>query len=477
MPFLYTKSKTWNMREKIEYKNKTRISCVQSIVDLEKIVNRSLKMILEKEDEQLVYGDEQTNIEAEVEQLLKESENYLNDLVLDIYMSFLWNDENNDVSYSGEIEEEWEKGSIHKSVNKDEVIRNYPFAEMCGFPAKPIQGGCREYHELMMKQKNIGIFDFSGKTKNMQRYGFPKTKELYQELQQAPIENMILLEQTQGVKYTNILFEYLHKIVNKENLEMYEQIIKGVLGIEPIFIRNEILRMIFGYVTENSNNENENVNVIKEVNEIIGGLVYFVNKRYRRMFKITWLACQKNKERLIEKFKNYLEQNWESDMWQHKSTVMIDSNEQERLLVELVHMDIMDNAYEIIIKSESMQDWVNIKTVEDCFNDASSILDADVAVIQCEDGETARFLARKAVNPLGEAIRKRAQEEKYSNSEMLIKDFYQKEAELFNKVKEAEESKLRSKELKSSVKTWTPMYVYAQIHQWTIEGLSMKWKK
>lgn len=347
---------------------------------------------------------------------------------------------------------------------------------MCEFPAKPIHGGCREYHELMMQQNNIGIFDFHGAIKSMQRYGFPKTKELYRELKQTPIENMILLERTQGVKYTNILFEYLHKAANKENLKMYENIIKAGSGIEPIFIRNEILRMILGYVTENLNNENESVNVIDEVNEIIGGLVYFVNQKYRKIFEISWLACQKNKKRLVVKFKDYLEQNWESDMGQHKSIVMIDSDDQERRLVEFVHMDIMDSAYEIIIKSEDMHDWVNIKTVEDCFNEATGRLDADIVVVQYEDGEVARFLARKAVNPLGEAIRQRAQAERYSSSETLIEDFYQKEAEIFNRVKDAEESKLRSMELKTSVKIWKPMYVYAQIHQWTIAGLSVKWK-
>lgn len=139
--------------------------------------------------------------------IIYEYKNYESDIVADTYMAWLWNNDEYDIKYVREIEDAWEaKCSNEKNINVDAVRGNYPYASICGFPENAIHGGCKEYHKLMMRGDQKGVFDYEGKSKSLKRYGYMDTRKRYLVLKDTSVENLLLLERTQGIEYTNIIF-------------------------------------------------------------------------------------------------------------------------------------------------------------------------------------------------------------------------------------------------------------------------------
>ena len=198
-------------------------------------------------------GDEECEKSREIKHLrnvisdlidkISEIDFFIPDIKADCLMGLLYSDEECDVWPDEKMEWGWgatdeEDRKRFRKVDNFERIRNaqrhYPYAkyETEGFPLNGIPGGCEEYHKLMMNQKNISIFDTSiskedenisifdiginkeKKNISIKKYGFQKAHDIYEELKNAPVENLLLLEKTLGIGYANQLFYYVNSFTD-----------------------------------------------------------------------------------------------------------------------------------------------------------------------------------------------------------------------------------------------------------------------
>lgn len=212
--------------------------------------------------------------------------NYIPDLWADIYLGLLRADKECDIYPNDSMEQGWESEACNsKVVSIDNAKKHYPLADYGdkNFPMNGIIGGCKDYHELMMQQKNIGFFDIDSKKDSLRQYAFPKTHEIYQTLVDSPIENLLLLEKTQGIGYTNQLFHYMKDITRKEELEKVRELIRLSVKI-PMFIRKNIVDIIWSYLYKFHYNEIS----IQYILDVIYSIIHTIDKIYQKIWKFSW---------------------------------------------------------------------------------------------------------------------------------------------------------------------------------------------
>lgn len=222
---------------------------------------------------------------SEISRKISSIESYMRDLWADIYMGILRAEEDNDIEPNDLMKIGWESRACNHNINMESARKHYPLADYGDdrFPMGGIPGGCKEYHELMMQQKNIGFFDTDSEKESLKSYAFPQTYEIYQKLADSPVENLLLLEKTQGAGYTNQLFHYLKKVTDKKQLEKFEEIIIAVTDT-PMFIRKDITDEIWRYLREFSYNDA----AIQYVKNEIYGIACMIKRAYEKIWKYSW---------------------------------------------------------------------------------------------------------------------------------------------------------------------------------------------
>lgn len=213
-------------------------------------------------------------------------ESYIDDLLADTYLASLRIYKKCDVKFDNSMKQEWSiEKACNKAINMENAKSHYPLIcyvnedfTKCGIP-----GGCKEYHKLMIQQKNLGLFDINSSKESLEQYAFPKTHDIYKELKYSPIENLLLLEKTQGIGYTNQLYCYLKDIAEKEQLEKLEEIIECVAEI-PMIIRKDITDEIWSYLYYCKYSDAS----VQCVKDAVYGIVYLVKETYKKIWKFNW---------------------------------------------------------------------------------------------------------------------------------------------------------------------------------------------
>ncbi|MCI8615310.1 MAG: hypothetical protein HFJ01_09495 [Lachnospiraceae bacterium] len=341
---------------------------------------------------------------------------FIPDLSADCFMGLLYSDEDCYVRLNDEMEAGWgptDKESREKYVKKngqisDNLVRildaqeHYPYAkyEDEEFSEGGIRGGCKEYHMLMMSQKNINIFainvlkEKNKKNISYKRYGFAKAHDIYEELKCTPIENLLLLEKTLGIGYANQLFCYIKDFKDINQINKLEKIINSCSRI-PMFARRYITDKICGYLKSFGYSDLS----IQYAGEASCLIVSMVQKVYEAILEIYWYAHywvyrkedKKNSEN-IKLIRSALEKHW--DWYYNEETV-----------------------YNNIIESEHIHDWREIDKVEDCFYcwkdkyriDGINLFDDKKVVfinIRLDDYTEYQLPVQGAQNALGEDILK-----------------------------------------------------------------------
>lgn len=285
---------------------------------------------------------------------------FIRDLRVDCYMGLLCTDRDWDVIPDPEMEKWWgptDEEDKKKSLKSERLRKtlnaqkHYPYAkcEDKDFPLSGIPGGCTEYHRLMMSQKNIHIFatDISRDNQNIDftRYGFSKVHNCYEELRSTPIENLLLLEKTLGIGYTNQLFYYVKSFIDKNQLDKLKEMIKSCVQL-PMFVRKYITDKLWRYL-KSFGYSDRSIQYAEEASYLIASLV---DEVYEAILEIYWYAHywvylntdknenKRNKDVESEELENYWE--WYFDE---------------------------EAAYDSIIRNLNIHDWRGIAKAEDCF--------------------------------------------------------------------------------------------------------------
>lgn len=323
-------------------------------------------------------GDEECEKSREIKHLrnvisdlidkISEIDFFIPDIKADCLMGLLYSDEECDVWPDEKMEWGWgatdeEDRKRFRKVDNFERIRNaqrhYPYAkyETEGFPLNGIPGGCEEYHKLMMNQKNISIFDTSiskedknisifdiginkeKKNISIKKYGFQKAHDIYEELKNAPVENLLLLEKTLGIGYANQLFYYVNSFTDFDRLSQLKEVIKSCVGV-PMFARKYVTNKLWGYLKATGYNSF----IIQYIEEVGYLLACLVDEAYEAVLELYWYV--------------YYLTYWNDCL--HSSILLDIENYWKQYFDE-------ETVYSNILESEKIHDWRGIKDVEDCF--------------------------------------------------------------------------------------------------------------
>ena len=223
---------------------------------------------------------------------------FIPDLRTDCCMGLLYIDENRNVIPDAEMEQAWgwrdeeDKKEVLESANHKRILnaqKHYPYAQYEDerFPVDGIPGGCEEYHKLMMSKENISIFatniDKENKNTSFEKYGFPRAHNIYEKLKNTSIENMLLLEKTLGIGYTNQLFCYVREFKDIHQLNKIEGVIIPCLEI-PMFSRKYITNKLLGYLKSFEYSELS----IQYAEQAIRLIADLLRETYGALLEISW---------------------------------------------------------------------------------------------------------------------------------------------------------------------------------------------
>ncbi|MCM1251689.1 MAG: hypothetical protein NC321_02625 [Clostridium sp.] len=457
--------------------------------NLEKILMRECKNIqsdlndifekLEKADNEV---DEIRKLQegfTKIYGIIGNVEKYSSDLLADSFMGLLQIEKDCNIPFKDSYKQCWDADACNKSINMENAKKNYPFADISNFFEDGIPGGCEAYHDLMMQQKNIGIFDINTNIKSLQRYAFPRTSNIYHALEDSPIENLLLLEKTQGIGYTNQFFRYIQEVKQKEQLDKLSGIIKYNIKI-PMFIRKDIAAVEWSYLSDCKYSDMS----LQYAENIFDNISYAVKCIYKKLLKFYWYVFYlAYLEKYISGVDLYLKQCWQQ------------------------YFD-EDEAYNEYIKEENLCDWRNIEFVEDCFYPLHNVslectgekecdgykmlvisdLKGQIEIISfiMADGSSYIIVAAAPLNDLGKMVREEANtifqnklnylkiEKSSKEYEELEKEYYAIRKECFENKKAKEKKAWIEKDIKIPTNKLKPVHVYAIIHEKVVRLLLSK---
>lgn len=454
----------------VEIDENTFSNSKKMVKDLEKIFRENIKENLQEDWNEVIEENGAEEIKylketmARIKKMIYDLSMYQVDLTADIFMGILRADENYNIIFDCDWEEKWDKGAYNLNINMENAKKHYPFVDRCDFKKDGIPGGCEEYHKLMIFQKNMDVFNVADDKdkENLTRYGFPKTYKIYERLKDTLLENMILLEETQGIAYTNHIYHYVKKIMKKETLEKLLEVIQKGLEIRPMFLRNKVIDAIMEYMEFFSFSENSKKLAIEKLEQTI---IDDINWIYEWILEFEWYVCwlAYKKNRLYKDFDNiqlYLLENFEKDY-------------------------NMDEVYEDWIQKMNLHDWRNVKTVDDCFsyintkpvNPVELMQKGENICIETADGKQESLWIKKPLNLLGEKIQKEAIEEIKKarnlpqNKQEWSKLYAKKKEDIFEKIKKEEEHAWNNQDIMAPGKRLKIFHTYAMIHRTVIRKL------
>lgn len=202
-----------------------------------------------------------------------------------------------------------------------------------------IPGGCFDYHKTMISKRNIGIFETTIQKGSFQRYSFMKNHEIYADLTNSPIENLLFMEYTLGIGYTNQIFSYLKSVKKYSEIQEFYPVIRAGAEISHFFLRKKIINVIWDYIKLDLFNNKYYHNaelLIHMVNKIVSTII-------NQVLEVWWYS--------------YLEKGTNQELYILK--LQVDGYWRDYFNEEL--------AYQEWMKICKTQDWRGVEKVEDIF--------------------------------------------------------------------------------------------------------------
>lgn len=382
---------------------------------------------------------------------------YKADILTDVYMGFLYLDKEYNVKMNSKMKDVWDSKECNSANDRQNEIEHYPYTKYRDVTIYEIPGGCKRFHELMISKKNMVLFDIGTETKSYKRYAFPKTRMVYEELQKYTVDNLILLEKTQGIEHTNLLFHYLKTFNSLHEFNKVKDLIEMGMKIYPIFIRNQIVEIVWSYIQR----QKYSAKSIVFAKKIFNHYIPLINNIYSEILKISW----DKRYPILKKHRKWLD-------------VL-------KLKVELFwnNYNNDDEAYISWIKSEGLNDWRGINRVEDCFFNVN--IDSSYHLLmysKCESiellfGEKILLNVPKPINKLGIVINdmtiQKIERSRLLDEEKLLDRYYGLRKKSFKELKKAEKKVWKDKDFKIPKEKLEPMHIYALLHSIIVSKLNL----
>ncbi|MBQ4522972.1 MAG: hypothetical protein IJA10_08460 [Lachnospiraceae bacterium] len=171
-----------------------------------------------------------------------------------------------------------------------DTLNFYPISiDMSGIGEKATSW-CADFQKKLFNIDNFDIFDVNKDSKTITRYGFVKSKELYNSLKASNIENRFLLDFSLGISLTNNIYKYTKEINNKKELDKLEEIISDISRLPCIYLRNEIAEVIFSFI----NLTNYNDNLVGDMKQILKKIVVPITEYYWFLLRYEWIKFLKD---------------------------------------------------------------------------------------------------------------------------------------------------------------------------------------
>lgn len=413
----------------------------------------------------------------DIELILNKPESYYEDLAGIIYMGLLYIDPKNDffddcigVSQKKSdarerIQSVWCRKNKANMTNKEEVRKNYPIpirdttkiesdARILSIP-----GGCDYYHNTMISLENLCLFDLNEKSDSYQKFSFHKMHGIYEELKDKPIENLLLMEYSLGIGFANYSYSYIRGLKSYDELKMMSPIIREATSITQIFLRKEIMKVLWGYYGVSTCGEHD----IKNMVLILNSVRELITDVFEKTLEVWWytVILKKVKCNLYD-LKLSMEVSWRR---------YFDEN--------CIYQDWID-----FLRTK---DWRSIKTVEDCFcknNHDNTVMDFfcyDLLTIIDVMGRKCTIRIERSTNEIGNMVLSRCQEkfrtiELPDDEKKVHKLFLTIRKEMFEQIQREEQSRFCVRDLKvrNNLKKVNVTHIYAVIMKDIIAVLLLK---
>lgn len=419
------------------------------------------------EEDGIECSDEERNmLHQEIKQLngiILDMQQYQNDMLADVFMGYLYVDPEYTVFFDSDMKNVWDCKECNSANNRENEIKHYPYVKNREVLIEGIPGGGNEFHKLMISNSNMVLFDIGTETKSIKRYAFPKTHMIYESLKEFQIDNLLLLEKTQGIECTNLLFHYVKTFELISDLVKVQDIIRKVAEIKPIFLRKKVVEIIWNYMNSSDYSENS----IVFAKSIMSSLVYVINLIYSKILEFAWYT--------------------------YYSAIRDGSNGNLLYNIKLCLDQICNNyynadeAYESWITSEELNDWRGIEKVEDCFyyirtkdgyREYDLLHNCNSVLVKTLDGNKRFINIENPINELGEKIKKMAIQEISRISppplsdEELLKSYYEMREKSYCELRDAEIKLWKDKDFKIPKEKIEPMHAYALVHSVIVSKLN-----
>lgn len=403
------------------------------------------------------YSDEESKLIDILNEIILNPDQYENDIFADIYMGYLYAETEFTFILNDINKEVWESDKdCNNSNDRENEREHYPYAKKRDVLNDGIPGGGKDFHELMITNSNMVLFDIGTETTSLKKYGFPKTYLIYEKLRESSIDNLFLLEKSQGIGYTNQLFSYLMTFKKKSDFEITKKIIEYGIEIVPIFLRKQIVDIVWCYLRK----YNYSRTSFQIIEEVMNHYVYVINQIYTGILEFAWYTYYSaikygGKDEQLYWMEMRLEQNWEN-----------------------YYND--DKAYKSWITSENLSDWRGIESVENCFlrneNKYDFYVKTTDVIIETVNGGYKYLTVSKPANALGEKIYKRTLQKmnrlSLCDEEKLLDIYYRLRNETYEELKTEETNVWKDKDFKIPKEKLEPMHIYAILHSLVVSKLN-----
>lgn len=185
---------------------------------------------------------------------------------------------------------EEEKKEGKKEENKKGIKYNltsykyFPFLLEFG---EDTEAWCENYKVALFCNDNIGIYDIEYDTKKGQditKYGFQKTKKIYDNLFSEKIENILMLDISLGLSLTNIIYWYCHQMSKKDRYNKIRNIVRKIATIFGINMRNDLENCVFCHLSDNYFSDS----ALADAEERVNALVPLFNECFSDALQVIW---------------------------------------------------------------------------------------------------------------------------------------------------------------------------------------------
>lgn len=216
--------------------------------------------------------------------------------------------------------------SLFKKEDKEreeyeQIIDNFPFViEAEEEEEAEIENWCYDYIGELFCWDNISIFDLKKEIKpghDLARYGFSKTKRIYDQIFSEKIENIFMLENSLGVFLTNIIYCYCRNMEGMDDYNKIRKIVQSIAKIYGIYCRKDFANYIFSYLSYNCFSGA----AISDVEKWVDIFVPFINESFIDLLQVSWwwkvkeekMSAKSSREKYVKIKRKELYNLWRSD--------------------------------------------------------------------------------------------------------------------------------------------------------------------